>query len=277
MLRIDAHQHFWKYDPAQYGWIGDNMSLIRRDFLPEHLASEMKLSGIGASIAVQAAGAGETEWLLELANAWPFIVGVVGWVPLTDPRVGSEIERLARNPKLRGLRHVVQDEPDPSYILRDDFNAGVRQVTGAGLVYDILIFERHLPAVIQFVDRHPNQVFVLDHIAKPRIKEGLISEWRRNIRELARRSNVYCKISGIVTETDWSQWTPEQVHVYVDIVLEAFGADRLMFGSDWPVCLVATSYQKWVQVVESAVQSLSASEQQRIWGDTAREAYTLAG
>ncbi len=276
MPRIDAHQHFWKYDAAQYAWISDNMSVIRRDFLPEDLASEMKLSGIDASIAVQAAGAGETEWLLELANASPFLVGVVGWVPFTDPRVGSEIERLARNPKLRGLRHVIQDEPDPNYILRDDFNAGIRQVTEAGLVYDVLILERHLPPAIQFVDRHPNQLFVLDHIAKPRIKAGETSPWRENIQELARRPNVYCKISGMVTEANWTQWTPEQLRPYIETVLEAFGANRLMFGSDWPVCLVATSYKKWVRVVEDALQSLSGPEQQRIWGDTAREAYGLA-
>jgi L-fuconolactonase len=275
MHRIDAHQHFWKYDPAQYGWIAENMSVIRRDFLPEHLASEMKVAEIDGSIAVQAAGPGETEWLLELAKAWDFIVGVVGWVPLTDPRVGNEIGRLAQNTKLRGLRHVVQDEPDPNYILRDDFNTGIRQVTEAGLVYDILIFERHLLPAIQFVDRHPNQIFVLDHIAKPRIKEDQIAAWRQNIRDLAKRPNVYCKISGMVTEAEWDTWAPEQLTPYIETVIEAFGANRLMFGSDWPVCLLATTYKKWAQVVESALTSLSVSERQRIWGGTARDAYRL--
>ena len=275
MHRIDAHQHFWKYDSGQYGWISDNMSVIRRDFLPEHLASEMKLAGIDGSIAVQAAGPGETEWLLELAKDRDFILGVVGWTPLTDPLVGDAVGRLAQNPKLRGLRHVVQDEPDPNYILRDDFNAGVRKVTEAGLVYDILIFERHLPPAIQFVDRHPNQIFVLDHIAKPSIKAGEISPWRENIRELAKRPNIYCKISGMVTEADWTGWTSEQLSIYIDVVLTAFGANRLMFGSDWPVCLLASPYKKWVQVVEKASAPLSASEQQRIWGGTAREAYRL--
>jgi L-fuconolactonase len=277
MPRIDAHQHFWQYNSAQYGWIGDDMNVIRRDFLPEDLASEMKLAGVDGSIAVQAAGAGETEWLLGLAKDWDFILGVVGWVPLTDPLVGDEISRLAHNPKLRGLRHVVQDEPDPNYILRDDFNAGIRKVTEAGLVYDILIFERHLSPAIQFVDKHPNQVFVLDHIAKPRIKDGLITPWRQKVRELAKRPNVYCKISGIVTEAEWGKWTPEQLLPYIETVIEAFGANRLMFGSDWPVCLLATSYKHWVELVENALTSLSVSERQRIWGGTAREAYSLQG
>ena len=275
MPRIDAHQHFWQYNSAQYGWIAENMNVIRRDFLPEHLASEMRLAGVDGSIAVQAAGAGETEWLLGLAKDWDFILGVVGWVPLTDPLVGHEISRLARNPKLRGLRHVVQDEPDPNYILRDDFNAGVRKVSEAGLVYDILIFERHLSQAIQFVDKHPNQVFVLDHIAKPRIKDGLITPWRQNVRELAKRPNVYCKISGIVTEAEWGKWTPEQLLPYIETVIEAFGANRLMFGSDWPVCLLAATYKQWVELVENALASLSVSERQRIWGGTAREAYSL--
>jgi L-fuconolactonase len=274
-LRIDSHQHFWKYDPARYGWISDGMSAIRRDFLPEHLAEEIARAGIDGTLAVQAGDLAETEWLLDLANQWSFIRGVVGWVPLTDPRVEDTIARLARNPKLRGLRHVVQDEPDPNYILREDFNAGIRKLRTFGLTYDILIFERHLPQAIQFVDRYSDQIFVLDHIAKPRIKAGEISPWRENIKELARRPNVYCKISGIVTEADWMRWTPEQIQRYIDVVSEAFGPRRLMFGSDWPVCLLASPYAKWVMLMERTCEALSISEQDRIWGGTAIEAYGL--
>jgi L-fuconolactonase len=176
---------------------------------------------------------------------------------------------------LRGLRHIVQDEPDPNYILRDDFNAGIRTMGRFGLVYDILIFERHLPQTIKFVDRHPKQVFVLDHIAKPRIRAGEISPWRENIQELARRQNVYCKVSGMVTEADWVQWTPGQMTPYIEVVLEAFGPRRLMFGSDWPVCLLASPYAKWVTLMEMTFGTLSISEQERIWSGTAFEAYCL--
>jgi len=251
------------------------MRVLQRDFLPEHLAEEITRAGIGGTIAVQAAGAGETEWLLGLAKEWEFICGVVGWTPLVDPRVEDAIERLAANPKLRGLRHVLQDEPDPNYMLREDFNAGIRKLRAFGLAYDILIFERHLPQTIEFVDRHPDQVFVLDHVAKPRIRAGEISPWRENIRELAKRPNVYCKISGMVTEADWTAWTPDQMKPYIHVVLEAFGANRLMFGSDWPVCLVASTYPKWVMLMEEGLQELSIAEQERIWAGTAVEAYGL--
>jgi len=274
-MRIDSHQHFWKYDPAQYGWISESMRVLQRDFLPEHLAEEITRAGIGGTIAVQAAGAGETEWLLGLAKEWEFICGVVGWTPLVDPRVEDAIERLAANPKLRGLRHVLQDEPDPNYMLREDFNAGIRKLRAFGLAYDILIFERHLPQTIEFVDRHPDQVFVLDHVAKPRIRAGEISPWLENIRELAKRPNVYCKISGMVTEADWAAWTPDQMKPYIHVVLEAFGAKRLMFGSDWPVCLIATTYPKWVMLMEETLKELSIGEQERIWTGTAVEAYHL--
>jgi L-fuconolactonase len=252
------------------------MSAIRRDFLPEHLAEEIARAGLDGTVAVQAGDLAETEWLLDLANQWDFIRGVVGWVPLRDPGVENTIERLARNPKLCGLRHIVQDEPDSNYILREDFNAGIRTLRTFGLTYDILIFERHLPQAIQFVDRHPDQVFVLDHIAKPRIKAGEISPWRENIQELSRRPNLYCKISGIVTEADWTRWTSEEIQRYIDVALEAFGPRRLMFGSDWPVCLLASPYAKWVNLVERAFRALSVSEQERFWGGTAIEAYGLS-
>ena len=207
-MRIDAHQHFWRYTPAEYGWIDDSMSALRRDFLPADLALELKAAKIDGAIAVQARQTvEETEWLLSLAAENEFLRGVVGWAPLVDPAVEETIARLAAHPKLRALRHVVQDEPDDRYILRDDFNRGVDVAGRYGLAYDILIFERHLPQAIEFVDRHPDMVLIVDHVAKPRIREGLLEPWRTNIRELARRPNVYCKISGMVTEADWACWT----------------------------------------------------------------------
>ncbi len=273
---IDSHQHFWKYEPAEYGWIGPHMTALRRDFLPEDLEVEERKAGIDRSVAVQARSTvEETAWLLGLADANENVAGVVGWVPLSAPDVESHTEKFGSHPKLRGVRHVVQDEPDDEYLLRPDFNAGVAALRRFRLVYDILIFERHLPAAIEFVVRHPSQVFVLDHIAKPRIREGLLSPWRERIRELSRRPNVYCKLSGIVTEADWHGWSADDLRPYFDTVLDAFGPKRVMFGSDWPVLLLAGTYQGWCSVVKNAIAALSESEQARIWGDAAAEAYGL--
>jgi L-fuconolactonase len=272
---IDAHHHFWRYDPVEYDWIDDAMSAIRRDFLPADLKQAIASANVDAVVSVQARQTlAETEWLLDLANQHDFIAGVVGWAPLVSPTVADDLARLASNPKLKSVRHVLQGEPD-QYMLRDDFNAGVTLLADHDLVYDILILERQLPQAIEFVDRHPNQVFVLDHVAKPRIRDNVISPWRENIVKLARRENVYCKISGMVTEADYHAWTPQQLEPYVDLVLDCFGARRLMFGSDWPVCLVATGYANWVNLVRGFIAELSPSEQSEIMGGTARRAYTL--
>jgi L-fuconolactonase len=217
----------------------------------------------------------ETEWLLDLAEEHAFLKGVVGWVPLASPDVRTTLESLLERPKLKGVRHVIQDEPDDHFILRNDFNAGVSALVDFGLVYDILIFERHLPQTIEFVDQHPNQRFVLDHLAKPRAKEKTFEPWRNNLHRLAQRENVYCKLSGLVTEADWESWTYEQLCVYLDIALEAFGPRRLMFGSDWPVCLLAATYSKWYEVVSRFCSELSADEQNRVRGGTAIEVYRL--
>ena len=252
------------------------MISIRRDFLPEHLQKEMAEAGITRTIAVQARQSlQETGWLLDLASQHSFILAVTGWAPLTDPSVSDILATLASNPKLRSIRHVLQDEPDDLYMLRDDFNRGIRALKPLGLAYDILIFERHLPQTIQFVDLHPDQIFILDHLAKPRVKTGEISYWRKNILELAKRQNVYCKLSGLVTEADYETWTEDQLRPYIDIALEAFTPERLMFGSDWPVCLVATTYRRWVTIVDHVMNKLSSSEQERFWYGTAMEAYGL--
>jgi L-fuconolactonase len=276
MLRIDSHQHFWKYIPAEYGWISDAMSVLRADYLPAILEKEIKSTAIDGVVSVQARQTlHETEWLLDLADEHDFIRGVVGWVPLTAPNVRSHLEKYAARPKLKGVRHVVQDEPDERFILREDFNAGVRALIDYTLVYDILIFERHLPAAIEFVDRHPNQRFVLDHLAKPRVKDQKREPWQTNIRRLAERENVFCKLSGLATEADWENWTPGQLSVYLDTVLEAFGPRRVMFGSDWPVCLLATTYVRWYNVVEQFCSKLSQNEQNHVFGGSAVEAYGL--
>ncbi len=275
-MKIDAHHHFWSYDPVEYGWIDETMKVIRRDFLPAHLRAEIARAGVDGVVSVQARQTlGETAWLLDFAMRNDFIKGVVGWVDLVSPHVGAELERFAANPKLKSVRHVVQGEPDENFILRVDFNRGIRELKKFSLVYDVLIFERHLPQTIQFVDAHPNQIFVLNHIAKPQIKAGLFEPWNKNIRELARRQNVYCKVSGMVTEADFATWTEAQLQPYFETVLAAFGPQRLMFGSDWPVCLVACGYARWQQMVSGWVAKLSPAEQARVLGGTAVEVYKL--
>ncbi len=274
--KIDTHQHFWKYDPEQYGWINAQQDAIRRDFLPPDLEQAIQQAGISSVISVEARQiVEETAWLLQLAAEYPFIQGVVGWVPLISPTVQEDLERFAENPKLIAVRHVLEGEPDDNYMLRDDFNRGIDLLEPLNLVYNLLIFERHLPQTLEFVDRHPNQVFVVDHIAKPRIKDELISPWRENLQELAKRENIYCKISGVVTLADYNSWTEAEILPYMEIVLETFGPARLMFGSDWPVCLVAIPYADWLHLVSRFISKLSDEEQQRIWSETATEVYKL--
>jgi L-fuconolactonase len=273
---IDSHHHFWIYKPDEFGWISDEMKALRRDFLPRDLQGTIRDSSVVGVVSVQARqSVRETDFLLGIAAIEPWVRGVVGWAPLADAKVAAVLERLAANKKLKGVRHVVQDEPDPDFILRPDFNEGVKLLDGFGLAYDILIYERHLPAAIQFVDRHPNQRFVLDHIAKPRIREGILEPWRAHMREMAKRENVYCKLSGVVTEAACDHWTPADLAPYVEDVIEAFGPKRVMFGSDWPVLLTCCPYRVWMETVSGFVGGLSESEQARIWAETAIEAYGL--
>lgn len=252
------------------------MAALRRDFLPDDLRQEIAHADIDGVVSVQARQTvEETAWLLELAAEHSFIKGVVGWVPLAGAGVRKELEKFSSHPKLRAVRHVVQAEPDDRFILGADFNRGVALLREFRLIYDILIFERHLPASIEFVDRHPQQVFVLDHIAKPRIKENALEPWRKNIKELARRANVFCKVSGLVTEADPKHWSEEQLRPYFDTVLEAFGPKRLMFGTDWPVCLTGITYVRWVEQISRFAGKLSTDERAWLFGKTAVEAYKL--
>lgn len=273
---IDAHHHLWQYSAAEYGWIDDAMRGLRRDFLPEDLTREMAAAGVDGAVAVQARQAlEETRWLLDLADGCEAIRGVVGWAPIADPGFLSALEQFRDRRKLKGLRHIIQAEADENFILREDFNRGIQALEGSGLVYDILIYERHLQQTIEFVGRHPNQVFVLDHVAKPRIREGELEPWASRMRELARRENVWCKVSGMVTEADWKHWSIESLRPYLDVVVEAFGPRRLMAGSDWPVCLVGCGYKQWFDVLREYFAGYSEAECASVFGLCATEVYRL--
>jgi L-fuconolactonase len=273
---VDSHHHFWHYNLAEYGWIDDGMAKIRRDFLPDDLRQDMAAAGVDAVVSVQARqSVKETHWLLDLAAANDFIAGVVGWVPLVSPSLPATLEEFAAHPKLVAVRHVLQDEPDPAYMLREDFQAGIRALRDFNLTYDILVFERHLPQTIEFVDRHPTQPFVVDHMAKPRMRQREIEPWSRHMRELAKRPHVSCKLSGLTTEVGRPNWTVADLRPYVDVVLESFGPDRVLFGSDWPVCLVACDYPRWMATVQELIADLSPTERSAILGGNARRVYRL--
>lgn len=274
---IDAHQHLWNYLPPGPLWMADGMEVLRRNFLIEDLRAATAEAGVTGTIVVETERTvAETEWLSKTAACDDLICGVVGWAPLTLPTIAPELEKIAALPKMRAVRHPIHDELDDQFVMREDFNRGIAELGRFDLKYDILIFEKHLPQTIQFVDRHPNQIFVLDHIAKPRIREGVLEPWRGNIRELALRPNVYCKLSGMVTEADWDTWSDEALSPYVETVLEAFTPKRLMFGSDWPVVTLASSYHRWIGTVRSAIAQLSQEERDRILAKTAIEAYGIS-
>ena len=279
LMQIDAHQHFWIYNQTEFGWIDDSMAALRRDFLPENLAPELKANGFQGSVVVQTRQTlEETRWLLELAERSSQILGVVGWVDLTSADIRSHLKTLSRNPRLVGLRHIVQIEPDDRFLLRPEFLRGIAALEEFGLAYDILIYSKHLPVAIEFVERFPHQRFVLDHLAKPPIKRGEIDTWASGIRRLAAFPQVFCKLSGLVTEADWQHWTPDQISPYLDVAFEAFGPDRLMIGSDWPVCLVAGSYARVTQLVTNyvlkrfpdALPGVLGGNAQRFWRLNAR-------
>jgi L-fuconolactonase len=273
---IDAHHHLWRYTPAEYGWIDEPMQALRRDFLPTDLIREIADAGIDGTVVVQARQTlEETQWLLDLADDCSAIRGVVGWAPISGEEFPACMEQFDGRAKLKGLRHVIQGEQDEHYILREDFNSGIRTMLGSGLVYDILIYERHLEDAIYFVDEHPNQVFVLDHLAKPLIAAGTLEPWASRMRELGQRENIWCKVSGLVTEANWKTWTPETLRPYLDVTVEAFGPERLMAGSDWPVCLVVSGYKQWFDVLRGYFAGFSETERARIFGGAATEVYGL--
>jgi L-fuconolactonase len=269
MIHVDAHQHFWRYDPAEYAWIDGSMTALARDFLPVDAKREMGAAGFDACVAVQARQTlEETRWLLSLADAHPFVVGVVGWVDLQSPAVDAVLEALSRHPKLVGVRHIVQSEPD-DFLSRPAFRRGLARLERYRLAYDILIHPRHLPEAVRLAGDFPAQRFVLDHLAKPEIKKGAIETWRSDLKQLAAYTNVFAKLSGLVTEADWNAWTPDQLRPYLDVAFECFGADRLMIGSDWPVCTLAGSYAGIMRTVIDYLTRTSVRERDLVLGGTA--------
>ena len=275
-MRIDAHQHFWVYDQSEYAWIDDSMASLRRDFLPNDLKIELGRKGFQGSVAVQARQTlEETRWLLELATDASFILGVVGWVDLRSSNIRSQLEAFAGNPKLVGVRHIVQGEPNDRFLLQPEFLRGISLLEEFDLAYDLLIYPKHLPVAAEFVRRFPRQRFVLDHLAKPPIKSGSLRPWERGMRELGALPNVFCKLSGLVTEADWQNWKPEHIAPYMDVAFETFGPLRLMIGSDWPVCTLAASYPRAIDLVESYLSQHATEVQEAALGGNAQQFWKL--
>jgi len=274
--RIDAHQHFWRYDPKRDTWITDFMSGLRRDFLPEDLIAELDRNQMDASIAVQAdQSEDETAFLLALAERYPFIAAVVGWVDLRARNLPDRLQYYSQFEKLCGFRHIVQSEPDDRYLLRDDVVRGIEYLYQFGFTYDLLIYPKQMPAALELMELLPEQRFVIDHIAKPPIRAKEIASWTNHIRAMASNPLAYCKVSGLITEADWHSWRPDQLKPYLDVVLEAFGTDRLLFGSDWPVCLLAGTYQRVKDLVVDYMSDLPTSEQEKVLGGNAERFYGL--
>ena len=273
---IDSHQHFWKYDPIKHSWIDDDMSVIRKDFLPSDLAKVYMENGINGCIAVQADQTlEETDFLIDLASKNDFIKGIVGWVDLRSENIEKVLEKYSKQNIVKGFRHVVQAESDHNFLLRPSFLRGISSLEKYNFTYDILVFPHQLGAVLEFVKKFPKQKFVIDHIAKPYIKDGFYEGWASQMMSISKQENVYCKMSGIITEADYNTWTLEQLNPYMDLVLEVFGSNRIMFGSDWPVCLVAGNYKQVKEIVTNFVVKLSDSEQRGIMGDNAINFYNI--
>ena len=273
--RIDSHQHFWKFDPIRDSWIDDSMLKIQKDFLPEDLLPLLSQNQFSGCVAVQASQSEEeTNFLLDLASKNDFIKGVVGWVDLRSDSIAERLNHFSKFEKLKGFRHVVQAEPD-DFMFGKEFRNGIAALKEFNFTYDILIFHRQLPAAIDLVKSFPNQAFVIDHIAKPNIKSGDIASWKKGIEEIAKFENVNCKISGMVTEANWNTWKPSDLKPYLYAIFENFSADKLMFGSDWPVCNVASDYKELVKTLEDYLSQSSIQDQEKIWSANAKAFYKL--
>jgi len=275
-FRVDAHQHFWVYNQKGYKWIDVSMVKLQRDFLPSHINKELKRNDIDFCVSVQARQTlQETKWLLELAQNNSFIKGIVGWVDLKSNSVEKDLEQFAAYKNFKGVRHVLQDEDDDRYMLQPDFKQGLRKLEKYGLTYDILIYPRQIKYACALVSELPQQKFIVDHLAKPLIKEGKIEVWKKNMQELAKADNVFCKLSGMVTEANWNSWKQEDFVPYMETLLEIFGPNRLLFGSDWPVCTVAAKYEQVLGIATNFIHSLSQAEQAHIMGQNAIDFYNL--
>lgn len=275
-MRLDSHQHFWLYSAAEYPWMTEKLAALRRNCLPEHLEPELRRTGLQGCIAVQARQTlRESEWLLELARDHAIIKGVVGWVDLRSPNLATDLIKLVQDPKFVGVRHVAQDEPDDRFLVRPDFLRGIERLREFDLAYDLLIFPKQLPAAIELVKKFPEQRFVLDHLAKPPIKDKAMEPWQGLVCELAQLPNVMCKVSGMVTEADWKNWRATDFVPYVETVWKAFGEDRLMFGSDWPVCLLAGAYHEVKGIVDGWLAGMSPQVREKILGGNCARFYGI--
>jgi L-fuconolactonase len=273
---IDAHQHFWQYHPVKDAWITDDMKVIQQDFLPQHLQPVLELNNVDGCVAVQAdQSEGETDFLLGLAAKHDFIKGIVGWIDLRSADLEDRLAHYSQYPALKGFRHIVQGEPDPAFLIREDFCRGIQLLSKYNFTYDILVYPVQLPAVAAFVQQFPDHRLVIDHLAKPYIKTGDVDNWAKQMRAIAQHPHVYCKLSGMVTEADWNNWEPAHFAPFLEVCLEVFGADRLLFGSDWPVCQVAGSYTQVKGIVTDFISHLSAAEQAKIMGGNAVHFYRL--
>ncbi len=274
--RIDSHQHFWYYDPNKHVWMNEQMEILKTDYLPTDLEPLLKSCDLDGCVAVQANQAEvENDFLLQLADKNDFIKGIVGWVDLRAKNLSERLEYYQKFSKIKGFRHVIHDEPELNFMLQPAFMKGVSMLKKYGYTYDILIFAAHLPNTLKFVKNLPDQPFVIDHIAKPNIKAGEIDTWEKQLKKVASFENVYCKISGMVTEADWSSWKKEDFTKYLDAVVEAFGTNRLMYGSDWPVCTLAANYETQFKLVKDYFSSFSKTEQEQILGGNAIQFYKI--
>jgi L-fuconolactonase len=273
---IDSHQHFWKYEPVKHSWIDDDMSVIRKNFLPSDLAKVYQENGINGCVAVQADQTlEETDFLIDLASKNDYIKGIVGWVDLRSENIEEALEKYSKHNIVKGFRHVVQGESDHNFLLRPNFLRGISLLERYNFTYDILVFPHQLGAVLEFVKQFPKQKFVIDHIAKPYIKDGFFEGWASQMKLISKQENVYCKMSGMITEADYNTWTLEQLNPYMDLILNVFGSNRIMFGSDWPVCLVAGNYKQVKEIVTNFIVKLSDSEQRGIMGYNAINFYNI--
>ena len=275
-MQIDAHQHFWKFDPVRDSWITEEMSVIRKNFLPPDLEPILEENGFGGCVAVQAdQSEDETNFLLELARQNEFIKGIVGWVDLCNEKIIERLAHYKQFDSLKGFRHILQGEKDRDFMLRAEFMRGIKALKEFGFTYDILVFPDQLQYIKIFSSAFPGQKFVVDHIAKPYIKDKKLDDWKRDITAVSEYENIYCKISGLVIEADWKSWREEDFIPYIDVVVDAFGIDRVMFGSDWPVCLPAASYKQVLGIVKKYFTSFTKNEQQKFFGSNAIEFYNL--
>jgi L-fuconolactonase len=275
-MRIDAHQHFWHYNPQQHVWMTDQMDVLKRDYLPDDLAPLVASIDFHGTVAVQARQLiEETQWLLDLADRNDFMLGVVGWIDLRSPDLQEQLRNLGPHPKFVGVRHVIHDEPDDEFMLRPDFRRGIASLREFDLTYDLLLFPRHLPLAVKLVEEFPEQPFVLDHIGNPDIRARQMSPWKEGIEALARDENVYCKLSGMATKAPWNNWSNDDFHCYLDAVIEAFGTNRVMIGSDWPVCTLSGQYTEVMRIVIDYVEQFPADVRAGILGENCARFYGL--